>query len=69
MQASVDGFHEEMIVRRELSDNFCLHEPNYDNLGCAAPWARESLDKHRSDPREYLYTRCNPLSHVHAGMQ
>mmetsp|Transcript_1923 Transcript_1923/g.5720 ORF Transcript_1923/g.5720 Transcript_1923/m.5720 type:complete len:549 (-) Transcript_1923:2173-3819(-) len=55
-KASVDGFHEEMIVRRELSDNFCLYEPNYDNIGCAAPWARESLDKHRSDAREYIYT-------------
>lgn len=26
---------EETIIRRELSDNFCFYNPNYDNLkGC-----------------------------------
>ncbi len=34
------------------------YEPNYDNIECAAAWARESLDKHRSDKREHLYTKC-----------
>lgn len=54
-QAAVDGFLEEMIIRRELADNFCFYEPNYDNIKCAAPWAMESLNKHRSDKREHLY--------------
>ncbi len=54
-QAAVDGFLEEMIIRRELADNFCFYEPNYDNLKCAAPWAMESLNKHRGDKREHLY--------------
>lgn len=53
----MDGFLEELIVRRELSDNFCFYEPNYDNLAAASDWARESLDKHRPDAREFLYTR------------
>lgn len=52
-------------MRRELSDNFCFYEPNYDTLDCAAPWARESLDKHRSDAREYIYTRCACSRHLH----
>ena len=56
-QAAVDGFLEEMIIRRELSDNFCFYEPNYDNLDCAAPWARDSLNKHANDKREYIYSR------------
>jgi len=56
-QAAVDGFLEEMIIRRELADNFCFYEPNYDNLDCAAPWARESLTKHTSDKREHLYSK------------
>ena len=34
------------------------YEQNYDNIGCAAAWARESLDKHRGDKREHLYTQC-----------
>lgn len=29
---SVDVYIEEAIIRRELSDNFCFYNPNYDNL-------------------------------------
>lgn len=57
LQAAVDGFLEEMIIRRELADNFCFYEPNYDNLKCAAPWASESLQKHSTDKREHLYSK------------
>lgn len=34
-QPAVDGFLEELIIRRELADNFCFYEPNYDNIKCA----------------------------------
>ena len=54
---AADSFLEEAIIRRELSDNFCWHEPAYDSLDGAAPWARESLELHASDPREHTYTR------------
>ncbi|GFH19611.1 photolyase/cryptochrome alpha/beta domain-containing protein, partial [Haematococcus lacustris] len=54
---AVEGFLEELVVRRELADNFCQFTPDYDNISCAAAWARESLDLHRSDPRPYSYTR------------
>ncbi len=33
------------------------YTPNYDSIDCAAQWARDSLDVHRRDKREYLYTR------------
>ena len=59
---SVDSFLEESIVRRELSDNFCFYEDNYDSLSCASGWARESLAKHAKDKREHVYTLCGPLS-------
>ena len=49
-------FAEELVVRRELADNFCLYAPQYDSLVAAAAWARESLAKHASDPREASYT-------------
>lgn len=49
-------FLEELIVRRELSDNFCLHEPLYDNVAGFPEWARKTLDQHRSDKREYIYS-------------
>lgn len=50
------AFLEELIVRRELSDNFCHYNENYDNIAGIHPWARATLDAHRADPREYLYT-------------
>jgi deoxyribodipyrimidine photo-lyase len=54
--ACVDGFLEELIVRRELAVNFVARNPHYDRLeGCPA-WARATLEKHATDPRPVLYT-------------
>jgi deoxyribodipyrimidine photo-lyase len=51
------SYIEEGLVRRELSDNFCYYSPDdYDSLEGAAGWARESLELHASDEREYLYS-------------
>jgi len=51
------GFLEQMIIRRELTDNFCLHNPYYDSLKGLPTWGRTTLDKHRSDVRDYVYSR------------
>ena len=48
-------FLEELIVRRGLSDNFCLYNPNYDNPKGFANWARLALSAHAGDTLEYLY--------------
>ncbi|WP_320172809.1 deoxyribodipyrimidine photo-lyase [Maridesulfovibrio sp.] len=53
---SVDSYLEELIVRRELSDNFCLHTPNYDSLDAAPEWALKTLAEHSADRRAYLYS-------------
>jgi len=53
---SRDAFLEELIVRRELSDNFCFYNENYDNARGFPQWARISLTAHRKDKRDYLYT-------------
>lgn len=53
---AAEPFLEQLIVRRELSDNFCLHCPDYDRLDCAPDWARSTLEQHRHDPRSYCYT-------------
>ncbi len=47
---------EELIVRKELADNYCMYEDRYDLLTAAPMWAQTSLDKHRNDPRQYVYT-------------
>lgn len=56
-KASVDGFLEELVIRRELSDNYCHYVPNYDSLDAAYDWARDTLRAHAGDKREFVYTR------------
>lgn len=54
---TTESFIEEAIIRRELADNYCYYQENYDNLKGAYEWARKTLEDHRKDKREYLYTR------------
>ena len=49
-------FLEELIVRRELSDNFCYFNPKYDSFDGFHNWAKETLNKHRKDDREFVYS-------------
>lgn len=51
-----NAFLEELIIRRELSDNFCFHNPQYDSFDGFPAWAQQSLNEHRADKRDYLYT-------------
>lgn len=53
---AVDAFVEELIVRRELADNFCFYQPHYDSLQGAWEWARKTLMDHAFDKREHIYT-------------
>ena len=54
---SQEAFLEELIVRRELSDNFCWYNERYDRVEGFPDWARKTLERHRGDPREYRYSR------------
>lgn len=51
-----DGFLEELIVRKELSDNFCFYNDRYDDVEGFPDWAKKTLVAHRRDSRDYLYT-------------
>jgi len=53
---SLAVFVEEIVVRRELSDNFCFYNSNYDRLECAYQWAQDTLALHSKDSREYVYS-------------
>lgn len=53
-------FIEEAMVRRELAENYCFYNPNYDKLDGAWPWAIETLKRHENDERPYLYS-CETL--------
>jgi deoxyribodipyrimidine photo-lyase len=50
-----EAYLEELIVRRELSMNFCHFDPDYDSLACLPDWASETLAEHADDPRTYVY--------------
>jgi deoxyribodipyrimidine photo-lyase len=49
-------FLEELIVRRELAFNFTRHAKRPGSLDELPDWARATLDKHRRDPRDPVYT-------------
>jgi len=54
---AVDVFFEELVVRRELADNFCYYSPQYDTIeGQKYDWAKDTLRMHAGDKREYTYT-------------
>lgn len=55
-EGSREAFLEELIVRRELSDNFCFYNKDYETPGCFPAWARKTLSLHGKDRREYVYT-------------
>jgi deoxyribodipyrimidine photo-lyase len=51
-----DVFLEEMIVRRELSMNFVWYSAHYDTLNALPNWAQLTLNQHKKDKREPLYS-------------
>jgi deoxyribodipyrimidine photo-lyase len=53
------SFLEEMIIRRELSDNFCYFNKSYDSFEGFPKWAQESLNQHRNDKRDFIYSTEN----------
>lgn len=52
----VESFLEELIIRRELADNFTFYNDRYDSFEGFPAWAQLSLNEHRNDPREHIYT-------------
>jgi deoxyribodipyrimidine photo-lyase len=53
---SQEAFLEELIIRRELADNFCYYNDNYDSFTGFPDWAKKTLNEHRRDKRQYLYS-------------
>jgi len=51
-----EAYLEELIVRRELAVNFVNYNQDYDKLSCLPEWCIKTLNEHRKDPREYIYT-------------
>lgn len=54
-EESTKVFLEELIVRKELADNYCFYNENYDNFEGLQNWAKNTLNEERDNPREYIY--------------
>lgn len=52
---NTDVFEEELLVRRELAVNFTYYNNQYNKVDCLPKWAIDTLEKHKDDPREYIY--------------
>lgn len=56
-EESKKAFLEELIIRKELSDNYCFYNKDYDNFNGFHDWAKKSLIQSSFDIREYIYTK------------
>lgn len=50
------SYLEELIVRRELAENFCFYNKNYDSFEGFPNWAQKTLKNHENDKRSFVYT-------------
>ena len=53
---NVEAFLDQLCTWREIGFNKCWLDRHYDKYESLPDWAQESLKKHRSDKREYVYT-------------
>ena len=50
-----EAFLDEMITWRELSLNFCHHDPAHRSIDAVPEWARRTMADHADDEREAVY--------------
>ncbi len=55
-KADKEAFLEELIVRRELADNYVYYTNAYATVAGAHAWAQKTIAEHAHDTREYVYT-------------
>ncbi|MFO7798843.1 hypothetical protein [Rhodohalobacter sp.] len=61
---NVDGFLDEVITWREVGFHFAHHRPDYDQIDSLPDWVQKTMDEHRDDPREWIYSY-NELKNSH----
>jgi len=57
-EESKAAFLEELIVRKELADNFCFYCADYDNENSLESWAKANMAITDEEPRGYIYSLC-----------
>lgn len=54
---AMETLQEELVVRRELAINFVFYNTSYDLFDCLPLWAKNTLEKHTEDKRDFIYTK------------
>ncbi len=52
----IDAFVDQVVTWRELSYNWCLHTPDFDQLNALPDWIQRTMAAHANDPRPESYT-------------
>lgn len=53
---NIDSFLDEVITWREVGFHFAHHRDDVDRFDSLPDWALTTMDQHRDDPREWIYT-------------
>lgn len=56
VENNISSFIEEIIIRKELAENFCFYNPDYDSTKGFPQWAKTTLSQHRQDRREHIFS-------------
>jgi deoxyribodipyrimidine photo-lyase len=54
--ADVEAFTDQVLTWRELSYNWCVRTPRFDQLDALPDWIRRTMAAHADDPRPETYT-------------
>jgi deoxyribodipyrimidine photo-lyase len=54
--ADVEAFVDQVMTWRELSFNWCLHTPRFDQLDALPDWVQRTMAEHANDVRPESYT-------------
>lgn len=53
---NIEGFLDEVITWREVGFHFAHHRPDYDEFDSLPDWVKKTMDEHRDDEREHVYS-------------
>ncbi|MCA9128750.1 MAG: deoxyribodipyrimidine photolyase [Planctomycetales bacterium] len=56
LDANAEAFLDQLCTWREIGFNMCWREPQYALFRSLPSWAKQTMDEHRHDPREYQYS-------------
>jgi deoxyribodipyrimidine photo-lyase len=57
LSPSIEAFLDQLVTWREVGLNFSALRADHDRYESLPEWARATLDRHRGDPRPWLYDR------------